>query len=99
MAGHGRRQRVDVVGVDESLRAWADRAVTDLAERLEVPRGQVHVAALGSVTWSDTSCGCPRPGMAYAQVPVDGAYARLEVGARAFHYHGTARTGPFLCSG
>lgn len=90
------RQRVVVEGVDPELLDWADLARADLATRLHLPLEAVVVAALGPVTWSDRSCGCPQPGMAYPQVPVDGTYARLEAAGRSWHYHGGPR-GPFLC--
>jgi hypothetical protein len=92
-----RRQVVAVPGVDQGLLAWAQPAVEDLARRLGVPVERVTVVALGAVTWSDRSCGCPQPGMRYPQVPVDGAYARLEAGGRSWHYHGGGGRDPFLC--
>lgn len=92
-----RRQPVAVPGVDPGLLPWAQSAVQDLARRLGVPVEQVTVVALGAVTWSDRSCGCPQPGMRYPQVPVDGAYARLEAGGRSWHYHGGRGRDPFLC--
>lgn len=93
----GRRRQVAVHGVDERLRPLVEQAVDDLAGRLGVDTGSVTVEAAGSVTWSDGSCGCPEPGRAYAQVPVDGAYLRLSHGDRTFHYHHGGRRGLFLC--
>ena len=84
-------------GVDARLLPWAHAAVADLAHRLGLPDDDVRVVALGAVTWSDRSCGCPQPGMRYPQVPVDGAYARLEGGGRSWHYHGGGGRAPFLC--
>jgi hypothetical protein len=95
--GRRRRRAVRLDGVDESLRPVVDRAVADLVERLGVAPGQVQVEAAGSVTWSDSSCGCPEPGRRYPQVPVDGVYVRLVAGGRQFHYHGGGRRGLFLC--
>jgi hypothetical protein len=91
------RRRVQVGGVDPDLVGWADLARADLAARLDLPVDTIVVAAVGSVTWSDRSCGCPQPGMAYPQVPVDGAYARLDAAGRSWHYHGGGDRGPFLC--
>lgn len=95
--GRPRRQAVTVSGVDRRLLPLAQEAVTDLARRLGLPTDQVLVAALGAVTWSDRSCGCPRPGMRYPQVPVDGVYARLEAAGRSWHYHGCGGRALFLC--
>ena len=99
------RQVVHVEGIDEQLRSQVDAAVADLRARLSIaPSGAatetssaITVEAAGAVTWSDASCGCPEPGRAYAQVPVDGTYVRLAVGRRSYHYHAGAGRAPFLC--
>lgn len=96
--GRPQRQAVDVHGVDERLLPVAQGAVADLAERLGLPHDEVRVVVLGTVTWSDRSCGCPRPGMRYPQVPVDGLYVRLEAGGRSWHYHGCRGRALFLCA-
>jgi hypothetical protein len=95
--GPTRRQRVVVTGIDEAVRPSIEAARADLATRLGSSPDLIAVEAAGSVTWSDQSCGCPRPGRAYPQVPVDGTYVRLAVGPRAFHYHGGGRWAMFLC--
>ncbi|MFL6176683.1 MAG: hypothetical protein ACJ715_08510 [Ornithinibacter sp.] len=92
-----RRRQVEVEGVEESLRPVVDQAVADLVARLGVAPAQVRVEAAGAVTWSDGSCGCPEPGRAYPQVPVDGVYVRLAARGRLFHFHGGGRRGLFLC--
>ena len=92
-----RRQRVVVTGIDEGVRPSIEAARADLASRLGSSPDRIVVEAAGSVTWSDQSCGCARPGRAYPQVPVDGTYVRLAVGSRAFHYHGGGRREMFLC--
>lgn len=101
--GPGARQRVEVEGIDESLRPVIDAAVADLRARLGPggPGGAaaVTVVAAGSVTWSDGSCGCPEPGRAYLQVLVDGAYVRLTAGDQVFHYHAGRGRAPFPCPG
>lgn len=94
-----RRRVVEMAGVDEDLRPVVARAVADLSERLGVAPALVGVEAAGSVTWSDSSCGCPEPGRAYPQVPVDGFYIRLSSSGQLFHYHGGGRREPFLCDG
>lgn len=92
-----RRQRLVVTGIDEGVRASIEAALVNLASRLGPSPDRIVVEAAGSVTWSDQSCGCAQPGRAYPQVPVDGAYVRLAVGSRAFHYHGGGRREMFLC--
>jgi hypothetical protein len=92
-----RRQRVVVTGIDEGVRPAIEAALADLASRLGRSPDRIVVEAAGSVTWSDQSCGCARPGRAYPQVPIDGTYVRLAVGSRTFHYHGGGRREMFLC--
>lgn len=99
------RREVIVEGVDEELRPLVDAAVADLMARLGSPAAGVApagstgitVEAAAAVTWSDTSCGCPEPGRAYPQVPIDGTYVRLAVGGRVFHYHAGGGRAVFLC--
>lgn len=83
--------------MDRSLLPVVDQAISDLARRVAVTRAEVVVEAAGSVTWSDSSCGCPEPGRAYLQVPVDGVYVRLSAAGRLFHYHGGGQRPLFLC--
>jgi hypothetical protein len=92
-----RRRRVEVDAVDESLRTVVEQAVADLVAHLDVTAEQIVAEAAASVTWSDSSCGCPEAGRAYPQVPVDGVYVRLAVDGRPFHYHGGGRRGLFRC--
>lgn len=92
-----RRREVRVDGVDESLAPIVERAVALVRERAGVDAEQVVVEVAGSVTWADRSCGCPEPGRAYPQVPVDGVYVRLTAGGRQFHVHGGGRRGLFVC--
>ncbi len=92
-----RRQGVVVTGIDEGVRPSIEAARADLAARLGSSPDRIVVEVAGSVTWSDQSCGCSRPGRAYPQVPVDGTYVRLTIGTRTFHYHGGGRREMFLC--
>lgn len=63
-------------------------AVEDLARRLDVSPEEVTVVEALAVTWPDGGLGCPQPGMAYTQVPVDGSFVVLEAGERRYEYHG-----------
>lgn len=63
-------------------------AVADLAARLGVDESAVAVVEARSVTWGDSSYGCPQPGVNYLQRTVDGALAVLEVAGRRYEYHG-----------
>ncbi len=62
-------------------------AIADLARHLSIPAEQITVVHLEGVTWPDTSLGCPQPGMAYAQVLVEGYKVILEAANRRYEYH------------
>jgi hypothetical protein len=74
-----------------------DQARADLAGRQSVAIEAVEVVEARSIVWPDGSLGCPKPGMAYPQVQVDGVLIRLRVGDQVFDYHGGSGKAPFLC--
>ncbi len=74
-----------------------DQAIKDLAQRLSVPVSQISLVKATNVVWSDASLGCPQPGMAYKQVPQDGALIILEVQGTTYEYHAGGTRGVFLC--
>lgn len=83
-----------VPGADNPLVAGARE---DLAARLHVSSESIRIVSVENVTWPDSSLGCPQPGMAYAQVPVDGILIRLEYDGVLYQYHGGGNRDPFLC--
>jgi len=83
--------------VDAQLKSFVDVAVADLVGRLRVDPASVAVVSARSMQWPDRSLGCPQPGMAYPQTPVDGALIELVVGGVAYRYHSGGSRGPFLC--
>ena len=84
-------------GVHPAVQVWAETARADLAAHLGIDPGSVEVRLAWPVTWPDSACGCPQPGMAYLQVQTDGAYAELAVGGVTYAYHGGGRRPPFRC--
>lgn len=73
-------------------------AVSDLAERLDLPReSEVTVVEVQSEEWSDTSLGCPQPGMVYAQVITPGYRVVLEVKGERYEYHTDRGANVVLC--
>lgn len=73
------------------------QAKEDLADRLDVAVGQIEVVEAKAVVWPNPGLGCPQPGMAYKQVPVDGMLIRLRVEGRIYEYHSGGTRDPFLC--
>jgi hypothetical protein len=66
----------------------------DLAQRLGVAVDQIQLVSVEAVDWSDTSLGCPQPGMMYAQVITPGYRVILEAGGQRYEYH--TDTGRFV---
>jgi len=62
-------------------------AVRDLAEKLNIPAGDVRVAESDEMTWPDTSLGMPEPGRMYAQILTDGFRVVLEAAGKRYEYH------------
>jgi hypothetical protein len=83
--------------VDPALRSFVDRAVADLARRLNVDPAGIMVLEARAVVWPDGSLGCPRPGVEYTQMVQEGVRIRLQLGVRTYAYHGGGSRLPELC--
>lgn len=57
------------------------------------------VTSAQSVTWNDSSLGCPKPGMMYSQVLTPGLRVLVEAGGKAYDYRFGRGDTPTLCSG
>ncbi len=78
--------------------AWlVQQARDDLAKRLGIPSEQTDLVEYKSVEWPDGSLGCPKPGMLYTQVMVDGLLMRFQAQGKLYDYHSGGQRPPFLC--
>lgn len=93
----GEPQMSPSIPADSGLQNLIDKAIADLANRLAIPAAQITLLEATPMVWSDASLGCPQPGMAYAQVPVDGLLIRLQAGNQTYEYHSGGIRDPFLC--
>jgi hypothetical protein len=82
---------------DMAVQQLVDQARADLAKRLSVDAGQIETVDVYEVTWPNSGLGCPKPGMVYTQVMIDGIRIRLRAGGRLYEYHSGGQHGPFLC--
>ena len=73
-------------------------ATNDLAAKLKMAAVAVQVVSVSAVDWSDTSLGCPQPGMFYAQVIVQGYTIMLAAGGQQVEYHADQRGRIVTCS-
>lgn len=79
------------------LESLIEKAKEDLAQRLSISVSEISLVEAKPVVWPDSSMGCPQPGMAYLQVPEDGALIILQVKGMLYEYHNGGRRGLFLC--
>ncbi len=72
-------------------------AVADIARRLGVDQSAITALSVEDVTWSDSSLGCPEPGMAYMQVLTPGQLIKLGFEGQVHEYHGGRSGMPRYC--
>ena len=73
--------------VDHSLQNLIEKAKEDLGQRLSISPVQINLMEMTEVEWSDSSLGCPQPGMDYLQVITPGYRILLEAGEQEYEYH------------
>ncbi len=83
--------------LEPQMQAIVTQAKADLAKQLSINANLVELIEISFVSWPDKSLGCPKPGMAYTQVMVDGLLIRLKFGGQVYEYHSGGETPPFLC--
>jgi hypothetical protein len=74
---------------------WA-AVLSDLATRGIVTDG-IEVVTARSVTWPNGALGCPKPGMAYTQMVIDGYQVVVTVGGKTYDYRFGSTATPRLC--
>lgn len=62
-------------------------AKADLVKKIGVKESLIKVSSSLDKDWPDTSLGCPKPGMVYAQVITPGYLITLEAKAKKYFYH------------
>ena len=62
-------------------------AVKQLAIDSGVPEAQIVVVSYGEAEWSDSSLGCPKPGMSYLTVITPGYRVLLKAVDKQYEYH------------
>jgi hypothetical protein len=73
----------------------------DAAGRLSlaIGAGDLHVQQVEAHEWSDTSLGCPLPGVMYAQVLTPGFLVVVSAAGKELEYHADSRGRVVLCQG
>jgi hypothetical protein len=83
----------DVSGMESLI----EMAKNHLALRLSISVDEISLVEAKPVVWPDSSMGCPQPGMAYLQIPEDGALIVLQFDGTSYEYHNGGSRGLFLC--
>ncbi len=76
-------------GSSTGMAALVQQARADLAARLAIPPDAITVKSEQEVEWPDSSLGCPKPGMMYAQMITPGVLIVLEANGKTYEYHGS----------
>ena len=79
------------------LESHTEKAKEDLAQRLSIPITQIIVLDARVVTWSNSSLGCPQPGMLYADVLTPGYLILLSADGEYYEYHAGKGSDVFYC--
>jgi hypothetical protein len=58
-----------------------------LADQLELPSRRIQVVDAAPYTWSDSSLGCPQPGVNYPPISIDGYRIVLEAADQQYIFH------------
>jgi hypothetical protein len=88
-------QEMPAPGVPSSLEPLVNDIKTHLAERLEIDAAAIEVATIEEVTWSNSSLGCPAPGMNYLMVLTPGFRIGVTAEGQQYEYH-TNQSGRFV---
>jgi hypothetical protein len=72
-------------------------AQKDLVQRLGLAAEAIQLVSVEAVEWSDTSLGCPQPGMMYAQVITPGFRVVLKAKGQTYEYHTDTGRFAVLC--
>ena len=83
--------------LDSNLQKLVDMTKEDLAQRLSLSVTQITLIAITEAEWSDSSLGCPQPGMDYLQVITPGYLILLENNGTQYEYHSNRDTFAVYC--
>jgi len=73
--------------VPQGLQSLIEKAKENLSTRLSIPISQIQLADARDVVWSNSSLGCPQPGMTYAEVLTPSYLIFLNVNNKDYEYH------------
>jgi len=75
------------VNVGSEASKYIEMATSDLAKKLAIGKENITLKDVTQKDWSNTSLGCPKKDMLYAQVIVPGYVIVLDVSGIPYVYH------------
>ncbi len=75
-----------------------NKVMADLEQRIGAERSEFTVKRAEAVQWNDGSLGCPKPGLAYQQLPVSGYWIVIDHQGKAYDYRTSERGYFVFCS-
>ena len=84
---------------ENTIEHLSQMARAELAAALDVGADDIEMIDVEAVQWSDTSLGCPQPGMMYAQVITPGYRMTLEVDGQEYIFHTDGGERAVRCDG
>jgi len=90
--------KVFLVTPSDSMNDMIQLAKSMLANKLGIAPTQITLFDILAVEWPDSSLGCPRPGMMYAEVVTPGYKIQLEVDGSYYAIHSDTINRVVLCS-
>lgn len=66
---------------------YREKAIEDLAYKLNIDKREIRVISVEETDWPDTSLGCPQKGKLYSQVITPGLLITLGVKDNTYTYH------------
>ena len=83
--------------IPSELQPMAEKAAGIAASTFHVPVDEVTVNSIQSVTWSDSSLGCPEEGKMYSQQLTEGYLATVTVSGATHSVHMNAKGQGLVC--
>jgi hypothetical protein len=85
-------------GAPDTMEKLLDKVKDDLSRRIAASREEINVVETQRVQWSDSSLGCPEPGMSYLMVITPGYRIVLRVAGQEHYYHTDENENFVYCS-
>ncbi len=90
---------MDTAKLDDSAAAMVKRVIDHfLAKNATLAVDDVQVLQATAQQWRNSSLGCPKEGMMYAQVITPGYLIEVKVGGKVYEYHTDTNQSVALCA-